>query len=195
MTVSGLSFGSSQFYVRSSSLVLISSYLGFDQFSWVCTHSIQGSSYRLGAGYLLINPLVPSWCQVSLGYRVGLDRGHSGNDSGILVVLQLPCHVVPCSDYLCGAEEGQIQLGLSGYSYRSVCILQGRWTWSASQQSGKSWGVVVSTSMHSGGQLPSPLAQWHYQAQKHSPVGQGYAGPLPTPPGALHSLPVPQPPP
>ena len=66
-------------------------------------------------------------------------EGHPGNDSGLIVVLELPCYVVPHDDYLSGANWGQIQPGPSGYTHRSVCILQGRWSWSDIQQSGKSW--------------------------------------------------------
>ena len=64
MTVLG--FGSSLFYVKSSSLVLIGSYTGLGQFSWVGTHSIQGFLHELGAVYSLIGPWVPGWCQVAL---------------------------------------------------------------------------------------------------------------------------------
>ena len=70
MIVLGFGFGSSQFYVKSSSLVLISSFLGLGQFFWVGTHAIQGSSYRLGAFYSLIGPLT-SWLVLGLAFDIG----------------------------------------------------------------------------------------------------------------------------
>ena len=108
------------------------------------------------------------------------------------MVLQLPCHVVPQNDYLCGAEGGQIQLGPSGYSHRSVCILQGRWPWSEQpvvwQILGGGSSICLHTFWGAATITPGPMASSGSEAS--SSQCQGYAGWLPALPGALGPLPV-----